>query len=336
MPVITIGSDYSTVLKGVKNTVSGAALTGATVTFQLYTSAGVAVSGGDGTASYVSASAGTASDAEFAGVIESTVTTSLTAGLQYYVLYTVSSSGVDFTFREDVTAQSPGAVIIDAGLWSGLTGTSLTAGSADETSVEMLCAAVAEALTRLCYPILLAPKALTLYACDAPIENEFFTPVRPCRSISAIYLRPGADGDSSLATSDYLLTNYTDYVLDVDDALNGWSRTGRVYRRGSSCWGFELRRPLGRLAYATDPNRKAIFLSGSFGPASVSPVVRQAAATCVTLMYNSRTLGGQVQSNSWNGGSISMASAVTAEAAIHSPDVTALLRSAGVLPVHVG
>lgn len=330
---IVIGSDYSLILRGAKNAVSGAALTSATVTAQLYTSAGAAV-GSPVSCTYVSASAGTVSDAEFSGTIESTTTTTLTAGSAYYVLYTLASGALDFTFREDLTAQAPGSVIVDSTIWSASTGTSLTAGSADELSVQMLCDAVSEALTRRCYPALLAPKTLSLFPFDAPPTPMLLLP-RPIRSISAIYLHPGADGDSSLVdlTAD-LLVAHTDYWLKPDDALTGWSRSGIVYRRGASSWGSEARRAPGTLARVTEPHRGALFVSGSFGPASVSPVVREAACRAVTLVYNSRTHGGAVQSQSWNGGSFSLASSVTAESAIGAPDVVSLLKSVGALVPH--
>ncbi len=68
----------------------------------------------------------------------------------------------------------------------------------------------------------------------------------------------------------------------------------------------------------------------------MSAAVAGAAAAAVTLMFNARQSGGIEQSSSWNGGSVSLAASVTAEAAIDSPEVTAMLRSAGVLPIHVG
>jgi hypothetical protein len=63
--------------------------------------------------------------------------------------------------------------------------------------------------------------------------------------------------------------------------------------------------------------------------------VRAAAARAVGLLFNSREQGGLAQSQSWNGGSFSLASSVTADAAINAPDVLGLLRAAGVVPVHV-
>ena len=333
---IPIGSDFSAIIQGVRNTVSGAALTTATVTFQLYTAAGVAVAGASGTASYVAASAGTANDAEFAGTIESTTTATLTDGALYYNRYTISASGVDFTSSEELVAQSPAAVIVDAGIWSASTGISLTAGSADETSVERFALAVSEALTRKCYPILLAPRTLTLYAFDAPCNTRTLSLPRPVRSLSAIYYHAGANGDSSVLdlTAD-LLTAYTDYRLVIDDVLTGWSRSGEVLRLNQSCWGLINVSPPGRLGYRPEDEPGSLFVSGSLGPASVSAAVREAACRAVTLLYERRKIGAPFASESWNGRSQSLAGPFTTEAAVNSPEVLGLLRDAGVLPIHV-
>lgn len=225
--------------------------------------------------------------------------------------------------------------VIDSSAWLSRTGISVS--GADATSVTNFCSDVSAILTRKCYPVALEPKTLTLWAMDAPPSNELFLPLRPCRSITALYLALGANGDSTQATSDTLLTVNDDYWMPLDDALNNWSRSGRVLRRGSSVWGAEYRRPLNRLGYATDPNRGAIFISGSFGPASgVIDGAQAAAAVAVTLMFQRRKTGAPVQSESWGGYSYSAAGQFTAEAACNSPEVLGILRDAGLLPIHVG
>lgn len=65
----------------------------ATITYALKTAAGVAVSGGTGTLDYISGSSG-----DYIGVIESTVTSTLTAGAQY-VLETTFVQGNYNDFR---------------------------------------------------------------------------------------------------------------------------------------------------------------------------------------------------------------------------------------------
>jgi hypothetical protein len=224
--------------------------------------------------------------------------------------------------------------VITQALWTASTGITVT--GADATSIDTFASAVSEALTRKCAPIAIEPKTLTLFACDAPLGNILDLPLRPCRSITALYLRWGANGDSSTLTTADLLTNFTDYYLPVDDAISGINRAGMVYRRNRGIWGFERRYSLDKLAPATDPNRGAIFVSGTFGPTAVSAVVQEAAARAVTLLYHRRTSGAAYSSESFGGYSYSNAGPFTAEGAVNSPEVTSLLMAAGVLPIHVG
>ena len=218
--------------------------------------------------------------------------------------------------------------IIDAATWASLSTNSVTGG--DLVAAEAMCAAVNDVITRMCYPSVLEPTTFTLAAFDAPLGNVLLLP-RPIRSISAIYLVPDANGDPSGCNSTTLLTNYSDYMLDISDKVANISRTGLVYRRGASWWGFEWRWPIGRLAPAIDPNRGALFVSGEFGPASVAPAVQLAASSAVTLLYERRKKGAPVNSESWNGYSSSTSGQFTADAAVNTPEVMGLLRMAGVL-----
>ena len=324
MTSLVIGSDFTVEYLGAKDAATGTALTSGTCTFALYTAAGVAVSGGTGSCAHVSGG-------DYRGVLESTAV-SLTSGAAYYFLLTFSQSGYDDVRRVDVVARSPGGVIIDAQYWMSRSGVTVT--GADLASVEEICEEVSSALMSMADPIQIVPLTLTLAAFDAPPELELHLP-RPIRSISAIYVRYGANGDSSTLTAADLLTEFSDWYSPVTNKRKNWNGSGIVYRRGAGIWGYEARRSVGNLAHSVDPNLGAVFVSCEAGPASVDPAVRGAAFTAAMLMYNSRQTGGMVQSQSWNGASFSLASAVTAEAALSSPDVTKLLRSAGVLPVHV-
>jgi hypothetical protein len=326
---IIINSDFSPELNDVVDA-TGAAITGATVTYTLYTAAGVAVSGATGTCSHVSSG-------DYRGTLESTYTSLLTAGASYYFLYVLSSSGTDFTFRSDHVAQNPGATIVDPSIFTEFTGVTASAG-AELTALSAICQTVAELLERKCYPALIAPKALTLFAFDAPPTDKLLLP-RPVRSISAIYYHPGANGDSSeLDLTADLLTNYTQYYSPPDDVLTGWNRSGVVLRRPQGMvWGWEHGRHFGTLAPVVDPNKGAVFVSGSFGPDRVPHPIRMAAVRAVTLLYNSRVAGMPFTSESWNGRSQSTAQNYTAEAAVNSPDVLALLRDSGLYSgIHFG
>jgi hypothetical protein len=223
--------------------------------------------------------------------------------------------------------------IIDATTWQGLTSNSVSGG--DLAAVSALSDAVSDVITRMCYPNVLEPTTFTLAAFDAPLGNVLLLP-RPIRSISAIYLVPNANGDPSGCNSTTLLADYSDYMLDISDKVANISRTGRVYRRGASWWGFEWRWPIGRLAPAIDPNRGALFVSGEFGPSSVSPAVQLAASSAVTLLYERRKSGAPLNSENWGGYGYSAAGQFTAEAAVSSPEVMGLLRMAGVLNYAIG
>jgi hypothetical protein len=223
--------------------------------------------------------------------------------------------------------------LIDASTWQALTTNSVTGD--DLVAVEAITSAVSDVITRMCYPNVLEPVTFTLAAFDAPLGNVLLLP-RPVRSITAIYLVPDANGDPSGCNSTTLLTNYSGYMLDISDKVANISRTGIVYRRGASWWGFERRWPIGRLASALDPNRGAIFCSGEFGPASVAPAVQLAASSAVSLLYARRKSGAPVNSASLNGASYSTSGQFTADAAVNTPEVMGLLRMAGVLNYAIG
>jgi len=225
--------------------------------------------------------------------------------------------------------------VIDTSGWTARTG--ITPTGADATSIAQYCTDVSAILTRKCYPVALEPKPLTLFACDAPPSEWLTLPLRPCRAITALYYHAGANGDSSVLdlTADLLVAG-TDYLLPIDDALNAWNRAGKVFRCNTSAWGTRYRRPVGKLGYALEAERGSVFVSGTFGPASgVIDGAAAAGAAAVTLMYQRRTTGAPLQSESWGGYSYSAAAPFTAEAAVNSPEVLGILRDSGLLPLHV-
>lgn len=329
MTDIIIGDDFTLRLNGMRDpdAAAGVYLTTATVTFELFTAAGVSVS--SGSLSYTAASNG-----NYRGVIESTVTDTLTSGGLYYVIFVLVQGAYNWTDRLDLVAKPPGGGILTPDIWSEITGIALD--STNSPTIARMVLAVSSALTRRCYPILLEPKTLTLAAFDAPIRPELFLP-RPIRSISAIYVHPNAGGDSSVLdlTADLLVAG-TDYYSPVTDVLTGWNRTGIVYRRSASAWGVEYRRPVGMLASVAEADKGSVFVSGGFGPTTVDPAVQMAAAFALSMMFERRSKGVALQSESWAEYSYSAAGPFTATAAINSPEVTGMLQAAGVLPIHVG
>jgi len=199
--------------------------------------------------------------------------------------------------------------IICADTWMDWRGTAVTGD--DLTSAAAICAAVDRAIREAVFPFVPEPVTVTSHVMDAPVGNALLLPLTPARSVTSIYLRWGADGDPALFTSDYLLTAYTDYVLHLDRPDLGYSKSGIVRRRGSSSWGYELRRPVGRLAAATDPNRGAVCVSYQAGAPSVPDDIFGIAAQVVTRLYQTRAMGAPVSSASLNGGSYSLAGDVS-------------------------
>lgn len=323
----TVGADWTLQVSDLRDAATGSYLNSATVTYVLYTGAGAAVSGGTGTLTYVSASNGT-----YRGTVESTVTSTLTAGA-YYALVTVVQSGYDGLIRLDINAVAPGEALIDPQSWYEMTGVTVT--GIDATTIARMCSAVSELIARKCYPVLLTPRTLTLWPVDAPVDRYLLLP-RPVRSISALYYHGGAAGDSSVLdlTADLLVAG-TDYQLVLDDVLTGTARAGKVLRLNNSVWGWNYLRPPQQLGYKLVPEPGAVFVSGAFGPATVNPAAQSAAAVAVSLMYNRRKEGAAYGSESWNGRSQSVAGPVSAEAAVNSPEVLGILQSAGLLSYHV-
>lgn len=204
------------------------------------------------------------------------------------------------------------------------TGDSYT--GANATSIERFCMAVDTAVKRMIFPFRPEPVTITNQLIDAPMTNILEIPLTPVRSITSLYLHWGSNGDASAfdLTND-ILVNHDDYYMPIDDPINSWSRTGFVYRRGASTWGYEMIRRLGRLYVEEDPNRGAILANYTAGAATVPADIESAAVMAVVLMYQHRKTGAPLNSENWGGYSYSTASQFTAEGAIRTPEVQALL-----------
>jgi len=214
--------------------------------------------------------------------------------------------------------------------WTGLTAT-----GADLLALANHCAAVSDAILKYLRPYSPVPLTVTDITLDAPTGNELVLPVTPVRSITSLYLRPGAGGDVTAFTSDNLLVAGTDYYMPVN-AFDGWSRDGIVYRRGKSSWGQEWVYANSRsLAATINPNRGAVKVTCAAGETSVPGAIRQAAQLMVSLIFNRRVTGMPLTSEAWNGYSAAFAGPFTATSALESPDVQAKLRQFRVEPVHM-
>jgi hypothetical protein len=201
-------------------------------------------------------------------------------------------------------------------------GTTFT--GADATSVDAYCAAVDAAVKRLLKPYHPERETVTFY-CAAPPSEELLTQYYPLASITSIYYR--SDGNSVLAnfTSDCLIDNTDgdEYTLELDP-ITGLNGSG-VIRRIGRLWGGRYVSPPERLGWKLEPEPGALKITAVVGPASVPKDIEAAAVLAVQLLYESRTSGIPLQSESWNGRSESKAQQYTAEGVLMTPRVWGLL-----------
>lgn len=204
---------------------------------------------------------------------------------------------------------------------AGLTSTDSTR----DAALTALLADVDAAIRRAIRPYLPEPVTVTDAILDAPRGNVLSLPCVPVRSITSLYLRWGANGDASLFDAGDLLAANTDYYLPLEYP-EAHSRSGDVYRRGRSSWGYERRWPVGRLAPNLDPARGAVKATFAAGPASVPSDLASAAFFATMLLYDRRERGAPLSSESWGGRSESVAGQFSATSVIESPEVAAMLR----------
>lgn len=214
--------------------------------------------------------------------------------------------------------------IISETTFEAITNQSVTGGAS--TSIAALCTAVDAAIKRLLLPYMPESATITDEILDAPPTRDLILTRRPVRSVTSLYYRADADGVVANFTSTYLLTAGTDYSLYLDDPSNSWSQSGIVRRLGVSVWGARYHRAPTTLAGRLEGIRGSIKCTYAAGPSSVPSDIELAAALAVSLLYNRKEQGAPFASESWNGRSQSIAGPHTAEAAVHSPDVMALLR----------
>lgn len=297
---IPIGGDYYALLSGAQDSGDGSFLNSATVTFALYTAAGVAVPGASGTASYVAASNG-----NYRGTIESTATVTLTVGARYQIRFVLTQGSIDFPFSEWTTAVTPGPSLVDSTSYQLATGKTYT--GTELASLQFWCGVVSRGLQSALRPFRFEPVTLTNQIYDAPTDPLLTLRVRPVRAITSVYFRSDANGLVSRFTSNYLLDNTdgAEYMLDVDDDLEGIALKGGVLRT-NQIWGGMWWQPPLRLGSRFTSQPKCVMVSYEAGFVSVPDDVQGAAVHLVTKMLNSRKFGAQVASASLNSASYSL------------------------------
>ena len=187
------------------------------------------------------------------------------------------------------------------------------------------CQAVDAAIRKHIRPFIPESTTFTSLILDAPTGNVLLLPSVPVRSITSLYLRWGANGEAAAFTSDYLLTVNDDYYMPIDQRPEAYSRSGIVYRRGIDVWGYEARRPLGRLAATVDPNRGAISVTFVAGPTSVPTDLVAVAVLLVSRLRNSKEFGAMAASASLNTASYSLPGAAVEQGMFGDPTIRAML-----------
>jgi len=198
--------------------------------------------------------------------------------------------------------------------------------TAQETAVAGVIGECEDAIKELCRPTMLEPGTATLHVLNAPWNSQYlFTPCRPVRSITALYIRRDAKGDPSLFTSDYLKVAYTDYRLVIDRQPEGWGMAGKIEILNMSVWGVARRRPYNQLGWGVTDEPGSVAVSYTYGFPTILPRVTTALYTATAMLLARRKLGVMASSASLNGASYSLAGPATATAVVHSPDVLASL-----------
>ena len=201
-----------------------------------------------------------------------------------------------------------------------LTGDELTAATA-------WCASVSAAITKLIKPYHAEPVTLSNVILDAPASRDLILPVRPARSITSVYFRPGANGLAANFTSDYLLANTdgADYQLLIDDWIASHSSCA-ILRRVNGVWAVRQYRPPGRLAGQQEGARGAILVNYTAGFATVPAEIESAAVLAVALLMEQKRTGAPEVSVSWNGGSVSYAGPFTSVGVLQTPTIASWLQ----------
>lgn len=207
-------------------------------------------------------------------------------------------------------------------VWANITST-----DADrDAALTVHLAEVEDAIKRLVYPTMLEAGTASNHVQDAPWgTRRLYLPLRPVRALTSLYVRQDAKGDPSLFTSDFLKVAYTDYRLVIDLQPEGWAKAGAVEILNASFWGATFRRPHGRLGFEVVDVPGAILTNYTYGYTSVPAVVVAAVHLATSMLYNRRKTGLMVTSGSLNGASWS-GGGVSAESAVRTPDVMALLQ----------
>lgn len=142
---------------------------------------------------------------------------------------------------------------------------------------------------------------------DGPPSDTLLAPTGPFTiSTLRVWVHDGARGDSSLFETADELTLYDGFRPEPDLDTPTVCTSRKIYRLGA-VWGYEAAREVNRLAGYVAPGSGNVQLTYTLAD-SVPADVKAAAANAVTILYNGRTVGGVLTSESRGNYSYSRAS----------------------------
>lgn len=166
------------------------------------------------------------------------------------------------------------------------------------------------------HPTLICPFAPVTYDPDADTPIDF-----------QLYVNPGAFGDPSAFTSDFLLEPYTDYALDMGPTNVTVSESGLVRFINGQLF-VNRERPTYSLSTKLIPTYGAVKLVYTAGYATVPPAVKGALNIIVRKLFNMRKDGAPAVSESLNGYAITRQSSATANGVLFGdPTVRDMLKT---------
>lgn len=145
----------------------------------------------------------------------------------------------------------------------------------------------------------------------------------------SVYYRGDAKGDTTLFTSDYLLTRGTGYMLDTDPDNPAQSRSGKLLRL-YRLWGGYKVGPFNSLEGRLEAEPGAIYATWTAGWSPIPADLVLAVHLATIALFTRRKYGAAMTSESWNGYSRSLGQGpATAESVLDAAEIANLYRPYG-------
>ena len=214
------------------------------------------------------------------------------------------------------------AIILDLPEYRNMAGFASTTDAARDTSLQMILNEVNDAITRYIRQPLESATYTEYY--NAPPTDRVVLRQWPVTAVTSVSYAQYSGGDPSKFTSDTLLTQYKDWILEVDRS-DGSSRSG-VIRSPRGFFGVNPRYPVRRLGYRDDPDYRALQIIYSAGFDQVPSSLKTVAALATSRIFHVRKFGTLPASASLNGASYSLMQFGNAATMFDDPIIAGFLR----------